>query len=102
MQLTLVSPNRDTERLAVGSLGCATACTGFPAKLKAVVTYTLNNAGQLAIHYKGTTDESKNLNSVMNGPNHGYFNLAGEASTAGATYGQKVQMNANRYNSRRT
>jgi hypothetical protein len=27
------------------------------------VTYTLNNAGQLVIHYQ-TTNESKNLNSV--------------------------------------
>ena len=95
VQLTLVSPNRDQSAPA-GSLGCATACTGFPAKLKAVVTYTLNNAGQLAIHYK-TTDESKNLNSVINQTNHSYFNLAGQASAAGSAYGQNVQMNANEY-----
>ena len=95
VQLTLVSPNGD-QSAAAGSPGCATACTGFPATLKAVVTYTLNNAGQLAIHYK-TTDESKNLNSVINQTNHSYFNLAGQASAAGSAYSQDVQMNANKY-----
>jgi aldose 1-epimerase len=95
VQLTLVSPNGDQSAPA-GSPGCATACTGFPATLKAVVTYTLNNADQLAIHYK-TTDESKNLNSVINQTNHSYFNLAGQASAAGSAYSQLVQMNANEY-----
>jgi aldose 1-epimerase len=95
VQLTLVSPNGDASG-APGSPGCPTGCTGYPAKLKVVVTYTLNNAGQLAIHYK-TTDESPNLNSVINLTNHSYFNLAGEASTAGSAYSQFVQMNANRY-----
>ncbi len=51
------------------------------------MTYTLNNANQLAIHYK-TTDESTNLNSVINQTNHSYFNLAGEASAAGSAYRQ--------------
>ena len=95
VQLTLVSPNGDESHPA-GSPGCPNGCTGYPAKLKAVVTYTLNNAGQLAIHYK-TTDESPNLNSVINQTNHSYFNLAGEASAAGSAYGQYVQMNANKY-----
>ena len=95
VQLTLVSPNGDESHPA-GSPGCLNGCTGYPAKLKAVVTYTLNNAGQLAIHYK-TTDESPNLNSVINQTNHSYFNLAGEASAAGSAYGQYVQMNANKY-----
>ena len=95
VQLTLVSPNRDESHPA-GSPGCPNGCTGYPAKLKAVVTYTLNNASQLAIHYK-TTDESTNLNSVINQTNHSYFNLAGEASAAGSAYSQCVQMNANKY-----
>ena len=95
VQLTLVSPNRDESHPA-GSPGCPNGCTGYPAKLKVVVTYTLNNAGQLAIHYK-TTDESPNLNSVINLTNHSYFNLAGEASPAGSAYSQFVQMNANKY-----
>ncbi len=95
VQLTLVSPNGDQSG-AAGSPGCPNGCTGYPATLKAVVTYTLNNRGQLAIHYK-TTDESKNLNSVINQTNHSYFNLAGEASPAGSAYSQLVQMNANKY-----
>ena len=95
VQLTLVSLNGDESHPA-GSLGCPNGCTGYPAQLKVVVTYTLNNAGQLAIHYK-TTDESPNLNSVINLTNHSYFNLAGEASPAGSAYSQFVQMNANKY-----
>jgi aldose 1-epimerase len=95
VQLTLVSPNGD-QSFPAGSPGCPTGCTGYPATLKVVVTDTLNNAGQLAIHYK-TADVSKNLNSVINLTNHSYFNLAGEASPAGSAYRQKIQINANKY-----
>ncbi len=95
VQLTLVSPNGD-QSFPAGSPGCPTGCTGYPATLKVVVTDTLNNAGQLAIHYQ-TTDVSKNLNSVINLTNHSYFNLAGEASPAGSAYSQKIQINADKY-----
>src|ERR1035441_3806224 len=78
VQLTLISPNGDSSG-AVGSPGCLNGCTGYPGTIKVVVTFTLNNANQLGIHYK-TTDESKNLNTVINLTNHSYFNLAGEAS----------------------
>ncbi len=81
LQLTLVSPNGDQ---------------GYPATLKDVTTYTLNNANQLGIHYK-LTNESSNLNTVTNVTNHAYFNLAGEASPAGSAYGQLLQINANKY-----
>ena len=81
VQLTLVSPNGDQ---------------GFPATLKVVVTYTINNAGQLGIHYKAT-NESSNLSTVLNLTNHSYFNLAGEGSPAGSAYSQKLQINANKY-----
>src|SRR6201994_29451 len=47
VQLTLVSPNGDSSG-AAGSPGCPNGCTGYPAQLKVVVTYTINNAGQLA------------------------------------------------------
>jgi aldose 1-epimerase len=81
LQLTLVSPDGDQ---------------GYPATLKDVTTYTLNNHNQLGIHYKAT-DESSNLNTVVNLTNHAYFNLAGEASPAGSAYGQYLQINANKY-----
>jgi aldose 1-epimerase len=81
LQLTLVSPNGDQ---------------GYPATLKDVTTYTLNNADQLGIHYN-LTNESSNLNTVTNVTNHAYFNLAGEASPAGSAYGQLLQINANKY-----
>ena len=95
VQLTLISPNRE-QSYPAGSPGCPAGCTGFPAALKAVVTYTLNNANQLVIRYQ-TTDESTNLNSVINQTNHSYFNLAGEGSPAGSAYSQLVQMNAKKY-----
>ena len=95
VQLTLVSPNGD-QAAAAGSPGCPNGCTGYPATIKVVVTYTLNNANQLAIHYK-TTDLSSNLNTVINLTNHSYFNLAGESSFPGSAYSQLITINANRY-----
>ena len=94
-QFTLVSPNGD-EGAAAGSPGCPNGCTGYPAQIKVVVTFTLNNANQLGIHYK-TTNQSKNLNTVLNLTNHSYFNLAGESSFPGSAYGQFIQINANKY-----
>jgi len=95
VQLTLVSPNGD-QAAAAGSPGCPNGCTGYPAELKVVVTYTLNNANQLKINYVAT-NESSNLNTVLNLTNHSYFNLAGENSAAGSAYSQLVQINANNY-----
>jgi aldose 1-epimerase len=95
VQLTLVSPNGD-QAGAAGSPGCPNGCTGYPAILKVVVTYTLNNANQIGIHYVAT-NESSNLNTVLNLTNHSYFNLAGENSAAGSAYSQFVQINADNY-----
>ncbi len=95
VQLTLVSPNGDSSG-AAGSPGCPNGCTGYPGTIKVVVTFTLNNANQIGIHYK-TTDLSKNLNTVINLTNHSYFNLAGEASFPGSAYSQLLQINANKY-----
>jgi len=93
VQLTLVSPNGDASG-AAGSPGCPSGCTGYPAELKVVVTYTLNNQDQLGIHYQAT-DESSSLNTVLNLTNHSYFNLAGEAS--GSAADQLIQINADKY-----
>ncbi len=95
VQLTLVSPNGDSSG-APGSPGCPTGCTGYPAQLTVVVTFTLNNADQLGIHYNATNNDSK-LSTVLNLTNHSYFNLAGESSPAGSAYKQFVQINSNRY-----
>jgi aldose 1-epimerase len=95
VQLTLISPNGD-QAAAAGTPGCPNGCTGYPATIKVVVTYTLNNANQLVIHYK-TTDLSRNLNTVINLTNHSYFNLAGESSFPGSAYGQLITINANKY-----
>jgi aldose 1-epimerase len=95
VQMTLISPNGD-EGYPAGSPGCPSGCTGYPATIKVTVTFTLNNANQLAIHYK-TTDLSSNLNTVINLTNHSYFNLAGESSFPGSAYGQIITINANKY-----
>ena len=85
VRMKLVSPNGDDG----ANVGCS--CTGFPGQLTVHVTFTLNNANQLMIHYQATT----NKDTVINMTNHSYFNLAGESS--GAVYGQKVYINANSY-----
>ncbi len=93
VQLTLVSPNGDESHPA-GSPGCPNGCTGYPGTLKTVVTYTLDNSNDLKIHYSAT-DESPNLNTVLNLTNHSYFNLAGEGS--GSAANQLIKINANTY-----
>jgi aldose 1-epimerase len=95
VRLTLVSPNGD-EGAAAGAPGCPNGCTGYPAQIKVVLTYTLNNRNQLVLRYT-TTNQSKNLNTVLNLTNHSYFNLAGENSFPGSAYGQIIRINANRY-----
>jgi aldose 1-epimerase len=95
VQLTLVSPSGD-QAGAAGTPGCPNGCTGYPGELKDVTTYTLNNQNQLQINY-AVTDESSNLNTVVNVTNHSYFNLAGEDSAAGSAYSQEVQINASKY-----
>jgi aldose 1-epimerase len=91
--LQLVSPNGDASG-AAGSPGCPAGCTGYPAQLTVDVTFTLNTAGQYRIHYKATNDSS-NLNTVVNLTNHSYFNLAGEASGTAAY--QPIFINADTY-----
>jgi aldose 1-epimerase len=95
VQLTLNSPNGD-EGAPAGSPGCPNGCTGYPAQVKVVLTYSLNNANQLVLHYK-TTNQSSNLNTVVNLTNHSYFNLAGESSFPGSAYHQLIKINADKY-----
>jgi aldose 1-epimerase len=84
--MKLVSPNGDDG----ANVGCT--CTGYPGTLTVHVTFTLNNANQLRIHYQATVAGEA---TVLNLTNHSYFNLGGEAS--GPVYSQRVMINANRY-----
>ena len=86
VQMKLVSPNGDDG----ANVGCS--CTGYPGTLTVFVTFTLDNASQLRIHYRATVAGQA---TVLNLTNHSYFNLGGEAS--GPVYSQRVYINASRY-----
>ena len=88
--MTLVSPDGDEGSAFEPSCNC----TGYPGKLTLTVTFTLNNANQLGMHYHATV---AGKNTVVNFTNHNYFNLAGESSFPGSAYGQVVQINADKY-----
>ncbi len=96
VQLTLISPNGDEgyPKTHAGCTGFPDGCTGYPAQLKVVVTYTLDNSGNLRIHYTATNQDPK-LATVVNLTNHSYFNLAGEGSGTAAY--QPIRINADSY-----
>lgn len=62
---------------------------GYPGTLKAVLTYSLNDDGELRLEYSATTDKK----TVVNLTNHSYFNLAG----GGSIHGHLIRMNADHY-----
>ena len=49
---------------------------GYPGKMSATVTYSLNDANELRIDYETTTDADTPINLT----NHSYFNLGGAGS----------------------
>jgi aldose 1-epimerase len=69
-------------------------CTGFPAAIKATVTYTVTRNNQLQISYKATNLSSTD-STVINLTNHTYFNLGGQAS--GNVYNQLLALNSSQY-----
>lgn len=71
VQLSLVSPDGQD---------------GYPGALSMTVTYTLNEASELAITYSATTDKT----TLCNLTNHAYWNLAGAES--GSVHGQVLTL----------
>ncbi|WP_454884760.1 aldose epimerase family protein [Sphingomonas oryzagri] len=65
---------------------------GYPGTLTATATYSLDDAGNLAVDYGATTDRP----TVVNLSNHTYWNLDGEGSVAGAM-GLKMMIPAAAY-----
>lgn len=55
---------------------------GYPGKVEATVTYSLDEAGALTIAFEAKTDKP----TVINMTNHAIFNLNGEGSPLGATF----------------
>lgn len=64
---------------------------GYPGNLDVTVTYTLNDANELAITYEATTDAP----TIVNLTNHSYFNLAGEG--APSVLDHELQLAAKEY-----
>jgi aldose 1-epimerase len=64
---------------------------GYPGEVKAQVTYYLNDANELRIAYKATTDRPTPINLT----NHAYFNLAGH--NAGDILGHELTLKASKY-----
>ncbi|WP_167954442.1 aldose epimerase family protein [Sphingomonas jejuensis] len=65
---------------------------GYPGTLQATVTYTLDDAGSLAIDYAATSDRP----TIVNLTNHALFNMAGEGSPT-STLSQRLTIPAARY-----
>lgn len=53
---------------------------GYPGRVEAKVTYTLDDKGALTIAFEASTDRP----TVINMTNHAFFNLAGQGSPEGA------------------
>lgn len=62
LEMTMVSPDGDNN---------------FPGEVRVNLTYTLDDANRLGIHYQATTDAT----TVINMTNHSYFNLNGDGNT---------------------
>lgn len=77
VKFTLISPDGDQ---------------GFPGKLVAHVTYTLNNDNELKIDYSATTDKPTHVNLT----NHCYWNLAGPGPQS-TILGHELMLNCDRF-----
>ena len=64
---------------------------GFPGNLDMRVTFTLSDKNELFLHYEGVSDKK----TLINIPNHAYFNLAGHDS--GKILDHYLKMNSDDY-----
>lgn len=65
---------------------------GYPGELDVTVTYSLDDAGSLAIDFAATADRP----TIVNLTNHALFNMAGEGSPTGILQ-QRLTIPARRY-----
>ncbi|MEZ0242896.1 MAG: aldose epimerase family protein [Sphingomonas sp.] len=65
---------------------------GYPGTLTVTATYSLDEANNLTVEYKATTDKP----TIVNITNHALWNLAGEA--AGTIYNHRMTIPADTYN----
>ena len=66
---------------------------GYPANLKAAVTYTWDDNDTLTIEYDATSDAP----TVINLTNHSYFNLAGHDAGAVKAMNQLLRLNCSKW-----
>lgn len=64
---------------------------GYPGKLEATVTYTLDDANTLSFDYRAVTDKPTPVNLTQ----HSYFNLAGDGQ--GDILGHELMLKASRF-----
>ena len=64
---------------------------GYPGRVDARVTYTLDDHNRLTVEYQATTDKA----TVINLSQHSYFNLAGDG--ARDILGHQLQIDADRF-----
>lgn len=64
---------------------------GYPGTLTTTVTYSLNEANELTINYRASTDKK----TVLNLTNHSYFDLSGQS--AGNILDHQVTIHADRF-----
>jgi aldose 1-epimerase len=64
---------------------------GYPGQLEVTVTYSLNEANELSLHYKAETTRATPINLT----NHTYWNLSGPGS--GTIYDHLLTLNCSRF-----
>ncbi len=77
----ILSVNSGVEASAVFALSSPDGDQGYPGKVDATVTYTLDASGALTIAFEATTDKP----TVINMTNHALFNMAGDGAPGGTS-----------------